>query len=243
MNKKNNVAICLKNITKQYIVHHEKPTLMEKLVKRHEEQFVALHNINLTINKGEKIGIIGPNGSGKTTLLKLIAGICTPTSGTIETHGKIVSLIDLDAGFHPDLTGEQNVYLSGILLGMTKKEVEDRYNKIVTFAHIEQFMDVPLYTYSKGMKLRLGFSVAIHTNPDILIMDEDMTVGDKDFQIQTYKIMKHYLNSKKTLIVATHWIGYLQKNCQKIVMIKNGEIHRVGGREVLSMYEPHPFLN
>ena len=195
----NQIAIKLTGVSKLYTIHHEKPTLVEKMVKGREERFLALNDVSLTIKKGEKIGIIGPNGSGKTTLLKIIAGITTPTSGMIETHGKIVSLIDLEAGFHPDLTGEQNIYLNGMLLGMSKKEIRKMFNAIIRFADIGKFIDAPLFMYSSGMKLRLGFAVAVHANPDILILDEGFSVGDKKFQEKCNEKIDQLFRIKKTI--------------------------------------------
>ena len=195
--KSSDIAIQLTNVSKKYEIHHEKPTLVEKFVKGRNETFWALQNINLTINKGERIGIIGPNGSGKTTLLKIIAGITTPSSGHVMTSGKVVSLIDLEAGFHPDLTGIQNIYLNGILIGLPKKIIDDRLSHIISFADIHQFIDAPMFTYSSGMALRLGFAVAVHANPDILILDESLTVGDKVFQQKAKKNSMSYFPNKK----------------------------------------------
>jgi teichoic acid transport system ATP-binding protein len=139
-----NISVSLKNITKIYELHHEKPTLVEKFIKSKNERYTALNNISLNIKRGEKIGVLGPNGSGKTTLLKIIAGITSPTSGIIKTSGKVVSLIDLEAGFHADLTGYQNIYLNGLLIGMTKDSVESKIKSIIDFADIRQFIDTPL---------------------------------------------------------------------------------------------------
>src|SRR5690606_20463507 len=129
-----------------------------------------------------KIGIIGPNGAGKTTLLKIISGITTPTGGSVVVRGRVASLIELTAGFHPELTGEENVFLNGLIIGMTRKEIEKKYKKIATFSGLGKFMSTPLYTYSSGMALRLGFSIAVHSNPDILILDETVAVGDESFR-------------------------------------------------------------
>ena len=159
MKHKNTFAVKLTNISKHYIIHHEKPTLVERVINGKNEKFKALDNINLEVKKGEILGIVGPNGSGKTTLLKIIAGITSPTTGKVKTSGRVVSLIDLEAGFHPELTGEQNIYLNGMLLGMSRKSISQKLRKIIEFADIGQFADAQLFTYSQGMKLRLGFSV------------------------------------------------------------------------------------
>ena len=227
MRTNNNIAIQLTNVSKRYTIHHEKPTLVEHLVQGRHEELWALKDINITINKGEKVGIIGPNGSGKTTLLKIIAGITTPTTGTLETHGKIVSLIDLEAGFHPDLTGIDNVYLNGMLLGMKKEEISRKLDEIISFADIGQFIDAPLFTYSSGMKLRLGFSVAIHADPDTLILDENISAGDADFQKKSSVKIQNFFKQGKTVIVVSHWLEFIKKNCQRILIMNKGEIVRV----------------
>ncbi len=220
----NNISIKLTNISKRYTIHHEKPTLSEKIIKGKDEEFWALKKINLIIKKGEKVGIIGPNGSGKTTLLKIIAGITTPTSGLVETYGKIVSLIDLEAGFHPDLSGIENIYLNGLLLGMRKREITKKIKKIITFADIHQFIDAPLFTYSSGMKLRLGFSIAVHADPDILVLDEHLSAGDQNFQQKSFKRIQHLFKQKKTIIVVSHRLQLIEKACQRILLIKKGKI-------------------
>lgn len=225
---KNDIAIRLTGVSKKYTIHHEKPTLVEKLVRGRDEEFWALNDINLTIRKGERVGIIGPNGSGKTTLLKIIAGITTPTAGTIETHGKIVSLIDLEAGFHPDLTGIQNIYLNGMLLGMKREEIDRKLKKIIAFADIGQFIDAPLFTYSSGMKLRLGFAVAVHADPDILILDEGLSVGDADFQKKSQYAIKKFFKKGKTILVATHIIEFIKRNCHRVLDVQRGAVVKNG---------------
>jgi ABC-type polysaccharide/polyol phosphate transport system ATPase subunit len=222
--KNKKIAIRLTNVSKEYIIHHEKPTLVEKFIKGKNEQFVALDKISLDIYQGEKIGLIGPNGSGKTTLLKIISGITTPTSGSIETFGRTISLIDLEAGFHPDLTGYQNIFLNGLIMGMTRNDIGHNLHSIIEYADIHQFIDAPLFTYSAGMKLRLGFSIAIHSNPDNLILDENLGVGDKNFRDKTQKTLQKMFKQGKTFVLATHWTDYIRENCNKIVMLNNGKI-------------------
>jgi len=225
MVKNKDIAIQLKNITKQYVVHHEKPTFTEQLLSRSEKQvFTALDDVSLTIHKGESIGIIGPNGSGKTTLLKIIAGIATPTSGTVTVNGRVVSLIDLEAGFNPELTGEENIYLNGLIIGMRRKEIEKQFKKIVRFADIGTFIDAPLYTYSQGMKLRLGFSIAIHANPDILILDEGMAVGDEKFRQKSGERIQKFFKEGKTVLMVSHWKIVLTTYCSKFFSISKGKI-------------------
>lgn len=231
------IAIELKNVSKTYTIHHEKPTLVETLGGKNRETFTALDHVSLTIKKGERVGIIGPNGSGKTTLLKIIAGITTPTSGTVKTHGRIVSLIDLEAGFHPDLTGIQNIFLNGMLLGMKKEEIDGKLKRIINFADIGTFIDAPLYTYSNGMKLRLGFAIAVHVNLNILILDEEaLSVGDKIFNHKYKKEIENFSRKNKTIIVVSHWLQYIKKNSKHILLMQKGKIIEGGGKLIISKY-------
>ena len=218
-------VIKLTDVSKRYTVRHEKPTLVEQVFKRNQtRKFLALTNINLNINKGEKIGLVGSNGSGKTTLLKIINGITKPTLGTVETHGKVVSLIDLTAGFHPELSGEENIYLNAMLLAMKKESVRKKFKAIVRFADIGSFIDAPLYTYSEGMKLRLGFSIAVYSNPDILVLDEVMSVGDQNFRNKSFAKIKKFYNEGKTIILTSHWENYISENCNRVIWIDKGKI-------------------
>ncbi|OGM56084.1 hypothetical protein A3E15_03690 [Candidatus Woesebacteria bacterium RIFCSPHIGHO2_12_FULL_42_9] len=224
----NSTVITLTEVTKSYTIHHEKPTLVEHLINGRNESFNALEDINLEIKKGEKIGIIGPNGSGKTTLLKIIAGITSPTMGIVKTSGMIVSLIDLEAGFHPDLTGEQNIYLNGMLLGMGKKEISGRIKKIINFADIGRFIDAPLFTYSEGMKLRLGFSVVVHSDPDIILLDENLGVGDEEFRKKSFNKIQEFFRKGISIIIVSHYLDFIKKYCNRAIWLDNGVIKRDG---------------
>ncbi|MCL4383827.1 ABC transporter ATP-binding protein [Patescibacteria group bacterium] len=229
--------IDLQNVTKVYKLHHEKPTFSDHFLSKTKwESFSALNNINLEIGKGEKMGIIGVNGSGKTTLLKVIAGITTPTRGKVSVKGKVVSLINLGAGFHPDLTGEENLFLNGMLIGMKKDEIKEKYKSILDFAEIEHFIDAPLYTYSDGMKLRLAFSVAIYSEPDILLLDEVIAAGDKYFQEKSFKKLEDMFRQDKTIIVVSHLLQFLKGYCDKVAWIDKGEIKKVDGISLLKEY-------
>ncbi len=232
----NTIAVQLLNIKKEYSIHHEKPTLVEKFIRSNNERFIALHNINLTIAKGERIGIVGPNGSGKTTLLKIIAGITAPTKGSVKTQGNIVSLIDLQAGFHPDLSGYKNIFLNGLLLGMEKKEIEAKCHSIIEFADIHQFIDAPMFTYSSGMALRLGFAIAIHADPDILLFDEGLSVGDKNFQKKSSKKIQALMKKKLTVVIVSHQMTLMKKLCSRFVILQNGSILSDGPKSTLSRY-------
>jgi len=233
---KNKTAIQLTAVYKKYILHHQKPTLAESLFKKRED-FWALKNINLKVKKGEKLGIIGPNGAGKSTLLKIICGITIPTKGTVKTKGKIASLIELSAGFHPDLTGEENIYINGLLLGMTKKQVKKNFSKIINFSGIKKFIDAPLHTYSSGMMARLGFSVAVHSNADILIIDEVITAGDEKFKKKAYQKMQQFFKAKKTVLFVSHNWRAIKKLCSRTLWLDKGKVKALGkSKKVVKKY-------
>lgn len=219
-------AIELIGVNKTYEIHHDKPTLMEKIMKGKHETFQAIPYLDFTVWKGETVGLIGPNGSGKTTLLKMIAGITSPTSGKILRHGKVVSLIDLEAGFHEDLSGVQNIQVNGMLLGLSRTFIHSSLKSIIRFADIGNFIDVPLYTYSAGMKLRLGFAIAVHTNPDIIILDESMAVGDGNFYQKVRQKIQEFHRAHKTLVIASHNIPEVYATCSRIIHIEHGIIKK-----------------
>jgi len=233
---KKNTAIKLTGVSKTYELHHERPTLVEKFVNGRNETFWALKNINVSIYKGERVGIIGPNGSGKTSLLKIIVGITSPSRGVVTTHGKIVSLIDLMAGFHPDLAGYDNIFLNGMLLGMDKQEITKKLDKIIAFADIKQFIDSPLFTYSSGMALRLGFAIAVHANPDILLLDENMSTGDKAFQKKSQAKLRTFFKKGKTILIASHNMNFINQNCHRILLMTKGKLAGDGNRRMFHKY-------
>lgn len=236
------IAVELKNVTKTYTLHHEKPTFIENVIKNgHQEQFAALKNTDIKIVEGERVGIVGANGSGKTTLLKIIAGITSVDSGLVKNKGKVVSLIDLGAGFHPDLTGEENIFLNGLVIGMTKQEIKQQFNNIIKFADIDQFIDAPLYTYSAGMRLKLGFSIAVHSDPDILLIDEGFAVGDENFREKARKKNIEFKKQGKTLVMVGHWLWELGKSCDRFLWLDNGEVIKSGGKSLLVEYQKYHF--
>ena len=235
--KKNNPAIKLSHVSKIYQLHHEKPTLVENIFRHgHLEKFTALNDINLEVAKGEKIGIIGGNGSGKTTLLKIISGIATPNKGKVQTCGKLVSLIDLSAGFHPELTGIENIYQNAMLIGMDRNIIKGKLSEIIEFADIRGFIDAPMYTYSAGMQLRLGFSIAIAADPEILLLDEGIAVGDENFQRKSGKKIEEFYKQKKTIILVSHWLEHLKEHCQRIIWMEDGKIKADGNLRILDDY-------
>lgn len=230
-------AVKLTKVSKRYTLHHEKPTLVESLISRKKnEEFWALRDISLEVKKGERVGIIGPNGSGKTTLLEIISGITTPTTGSVTVNGKIVSLIELEAGFQPDLTGEENIFLNGILVGLTKKDIHKKLNQIVSYAGLKKFIDVPLYMYSLGMKLKLGFSVLVHSDPDILIIDENFGVGDVSFRKKLDVTLKSMAKKGVTFVMVSHHRQPLENLVDKVVLLEKGEVKKQGNKKVFLIY-------
>lgn len=203
-----------------------------------KNEFWALDDVSFAVKKGETLGIIGPNGSGKTTLLKLLNGIFWPDKGKITVKGKMGALIQVGAGFHPLLTGRENVYLNAAILGMTKKEVDERFDSILEFADIGDFIDAPVKFYSSGMFVRLGFAVAVHCEPDVLLVDEVLAVGDINFQRKCFKRMKELFSSGTSIIFVTHNLFTLGGLCDQTILLNNGRIHTIGDTEkVVEVYE------
>lgn len=226
-----NIAISVKNIKKNFILPHEKTTSIKsgvlgafKKQRRTNDVQNALKGVSFDIKEGEFFGILGRNGSGKSTLLKMLAGIYQPTDGSIDIEGKLVPFIELGVGFNPELTGRENVYLNGALLGFSKKEIDDRYEDIVEFAELEEFMDQKLKNYSSGMQVRLAFSVATRAEADILLVDEVLAVGDADFQRKCYDFFKSLKKTGKTVVFVTHDMGAVKEYCDKAVLIDSGKI-------------------
>jgi ABC-type polysaccharide/polyol phosphate transport system ATPase subunit len=191
---------------------------------RSYEKFKALDDVSFDVEQGEMVGIIGSNGSGKSTLLKMLVGTTKPTSGRIRTKGKISALIELGAGFHPEISGRENVYINGIMLGLSKKEISARFDDIVRFAELEDFIESPVKKYSYGMYMRLGFSVAIHVNPDILLIDEVLAVGDEAFVHKCIERIKDFKARKKTIVIVTHSLYLAETLCDRAVWIEKGKV-------------------
>jgi ABC-2 type transport system ATP-binding protein len=223
-----NGTITLSGVSKLFFKQEQK-TFKEFLPalfagKKTREWFWALRDINIAIKPGETVGIMGPNGSGKSTLLKLIAGVSRPTEGKIETSGRVAPLIELAAGFHPELTGRENVFLNGIILGMSRKEVEAKFKEIVDFAELWDFIDSPVKHYSSGMYVRLAFSVAVHTEPDILLLDEILAVGDVKFQAKCFAKMRDFKKKDVTIILVSHDERQVRSFCQRIITIDHSKL-------------------
>ena len=204
--------------------------LTRSLIKnlRPDETFTALNDVSVTVPKGQTLGVIGRNGSGKSTLLKLVAGISKPSTGSVRVDGRISALIELGAGFHPEISGRENVFINGIMLGLTKREVARRFDEIVEFAEMKEFIDAPVKTYSSGMYMRLGFAVAIHVDPDVLLVDEVLAVGDEGF---THKCLDKFAEFKrrgKTILLVTHSLGLVERFCDEALWLDRGRIKGSG---------------
>lgn len=201
------------------------------------EVLVALDDVSLTVPRGVTLGIIGPNGSGKSTLLKIIAGITRPNRGTVRVNGRVSALIELGAGFHPELSGRENIVINGIMLGLSRREVRERMDDIIRFAELEEFIDNPVRTYSSGMFMRLGFSVSVHVDPDILLVDEVLAVGDEAFAHKCLERMFAFKRAGKTIVLVTHALGLVEELCDVAVWLKKGRIQYVGDpREAVGRY-------
>lgn len=239
MNKEN--AIEVRSMYKDFKLIYDKPyTLKERLVFWNKTK-VGVHNvlknINLDIKKGETVALIGTNGSGKSTLLKLMTKILYPNKGTVETNGKLTSLLELGAGFHQDFTGRENIYFNASIFGLTRKEIESRVDEIIEFSELGSFIDNPVRTYSSGMYMRLAFSVAINVDADILLIDEILAVGDAHFQEKCFKKLDELKNSDKTIVIVSHSLGPVRKLCDRGVWIYEGEVRKDGPiDEVLDEY-------
>jgi ABC-type polysaccharide/polyol phosphate transport system ATPase subunit len=193
-----------------------------------EETFQAVKDVTVAVPKGRTLGVIGRNGSGKSTLLKLVAGITKPTSGTVQVDGRISALIELGAGFHPEISGRENVFINGIMLGLTKREITRRFDEIVEFAEMEDFIDAPVKTYSSGMYMRLGFAVAIHVDPDVLLVDEVLAVGDEGFTHKCLDKFSEFKRRGKTILLVTHSLSLVERFCDEALWLDAGEKKGMG---------------
>lgn len=231
-NKKNDIAIDVNHVTKTFKLYSDKPqTLKERLVrgwKNKTEERVVLKNINLEIKKGETVALIGVNGSGKSTLLKLMTKIIYPNKGTLKTYGKLTSLLELGAGFHPDFTGRENIYFNAAIFGLTKKEIDERLQDIIEFSELGDFIDSPVRTYSSGMYMRLAFSVAINVDAEILLIDEILAVGDQHFQDKCFAKLEELAKSKMTIVIVSHSLDSIKKLCNRAIWINEGVVARDG---------------
>jgi len=226
--------VVLENVTVQYRVPKERiGTLKEYAIRALQRRlefvnFLALKDVNLTIYRGEVLGIIGNNGAGKSTMLKVISRVLRPTKGRVALYGKIAPLLELGAGFHPELSGRENVYLNGALLGYNQAEMDEVFESIVDFAELRDFIDAPVRTYSSGMYARLGFAVATARVPEILIVDEILSVGDESFQKKSNDLMQKFQRQGATVLIVSHNLNKIQEMCQRVAWLSRGELKMIG---------------
>lgn len=234
--------VSVKNIRKEFVLSHSGAASLKTLLlwwkKRRVEQLVALKDLNLEIRKGECVALVGRNGAGKSTLLSLLSRIYKPTSGTIEVSGKLAPLLELGAGFHPDLTGVENVVFNGVILGLTRKQVYDRMDNIIEFAELRRHIDAPVRTYSSGMLARLGFSVAVHVDAEILIVDEVLAVGDYAFEQKCYARIDAFRKDGGTILFVSHNMESVKRVADRCVWLKDGKVEMDGDPEtVIAAYQ------
>ena len=235
------IVIDVKNVSKQFNVYFDKAnTLKERIIfwkRNNHEVRKVLNNINVQIKKGETVALIGVNGSGKSTLLKLMTKIIYPNEGEIEVNGKLTSMLELGAGFHPDFSGMENIYFNASIFGLSKKEIDNRLEQIIDFSELKDYIDNPVRTYSSGMYMRLAFSIAINVDADILLIDEILSVGDKHFQDKCFKKMQELKKEGKTIVLVTHDLGSARNLCDRTIWLSNGRIRLDGkSEEVLDEY-------
>jgi ABC-2 type transport system ATP-binding protein len=220
--------ISVSNVSKKFVLHKHK-SLKERIVnsgtaKRHREEFWALRDIDLNVEAGSTIGLVGHNGSGKSTLLKVIGGIIEPTTGSVKRRGRMAALLELGAGFHPDLTGRENVYLNAAILGLNQREIDKYFDAIVDFSGIEDFIDTQVKFYSSGMYVRLAFAVAVHVDPDLLLVDEVLAVGDEPFQAKCMDKIREFQREGRTIVVVSHSAAQISRLCDRVVVMNHGEM-------------------
>jgi len=232
------IAISVENVEKSFKIYKDKGfTLKERILFfKSRNAYVKnniLRGISFDIEKGDILGIVGKNGSGKSTLLKLITKIIYPDSGNIEINGKVSSLIELGAGFHPDMTGRENIYINASIYGLTKKEIDSKLDTIIKFSELEEFIDSPIRTYSSGMYMRLAFSVAINVEAEILLIDEILSVGDANFQAKCFRKMQELKDSGITIVIVSHDLHTMKELCNKVIWIESGKIKENGNADIV----------
>jgi ABC-type polysaccharide/polyol phosphate transport system ATPase subunit len=224
-------AIEVADVSKRFRVYREKPTSLKQRIlsgRTRAEDFWALRDVSFEVAQGGTMGLIGNNGSGKSTLLKVIAGILRPTAGRVRERGRIAGLIELGAGFHPELTGRENVYLNASFLGLSRAETDRVYDDIVAFAELEEFMDTAVKFYSSGMLVRLGFACAVHVDPEIILIDEVLAVGDEGFQARCLDKVRSFQRDGRSIVIVTHALDQIRQLCDHAVMLDHGRVHAIG---------------
>ncbi|MBI5971170.1 MAG: ABC transporter ATP-binding protein, partial [Deltaproteobacteria bacterium] len=237
----NEIVITVKNLSKSYRMYNTPAERLKELVhpfkKKYHKEFWALQDVSFEVKKGESIGIIGRNGSGKSTLLQVLCGVLQPTSGTVAVRGRVSALLELGAGFSPEFTGRDNVYMNGALMGISREEMDERFHNIAEFADIGDFIEQPVKTYSSGMYVRLAFACAVNVEPDILIVDEALAVGDAYFQAKCYEKIRGFQSNGGTVVFVTHDLSTVTHICTKAVLFDNGKVVQNGKpRDVVNLY-------
>jgi ABC-type polysaccharide/polyol phosphate transport system ATPase subunit len=228
------MIIKVENLWKSFPMHRDRPGFKEfiinapRFLKNDKNRFWALKGVSFSVNKGECLGIIGRNGAGKSTLLSLLLAVAYPTKGRVEVNGKKTPLLELGAGFHPDLTGIENIIINGVLLGQTEEEIRSRLDEIIAFSELGEFINMPIRTYSSGMLMRLAFSIAIHTSPEVLLIDEILAVGDESFQRKSGKALLDLIKGGVTTVYVSHSMEAIKKICDKAIWLEQGEIRAEG---------------
>ncbi len=224
-------AIAVEDVSKKFRLFRDRPTSLKARVlsgRSRAEDFWALRDVSFDVREGSTLGLIGHNGSGKTTILKIVAGILRPTSGVVRQRGRLAALLELGAGFHPELTGRENVYLNASFLGLSRKETDAAYEGIVDFAELEDFMENQVKFYSSGMLVRLGFAVAVHVDPEVLLIDEVLAVGDEAFQAKCIDRVRTFQHEGRTIVLVTHALDTVRAICDRAVMLHHGKVHALG---------------
>ncbi len=234
-------AITVNSVSKSFRLYHERNRYIKAALLRGRraryEEFWALQDVSFEVEHGATLGIIGSNGSGKSTMLKCLTGIYHPEKGSISIDGSVVALLELGAGFHAELSGRENVFLNGAILGMSKKDIERQFDSIVEFAGVERFIDIPVKDYSSGMTVRLGFSIAAHVEPEILLIDEILSVGDQAFQRKSSEKIEQFRREGRTIVVVSHGLGSVQQLCQEVIWLEKGVLKQRGpAAEVIAAY-------
>jgi ABC-2 type transport system ATP-binding protein len=238
------IAVSVQNVSKHFRIYHERNQSIKQMVLRRRrgiyEEFWALSDVSVDIPQASTYGLIGENGSGKSTLLKCMARILVPDEGSVTTVGSISALLELGAGFHPELSGRENVFLNGAILGISSKELNRKFDEIVAFSGIERFIDTPVKNYSSGMYVRLGFSIAINVSPDVLLVDEVLAVGDAEFQMRCSQKFQELKSSGCTIVVVSHSMEMIRSLCDSAAWLEHGTLRGTGpAKEVIGSYMRH----
>jgi ABC-2 type transport system ATP-binding protein/lipopolysaccharide transport system ATP-binding protein len=230
-------AICLEGISKRYYLRSQRPEDLKTTILHlpsflygdsNRKAFWALDDVSFSVKRGESIGIVGPNGSGKSTLLKIMADLARPTGGNISVNGRVSALLELGAGFHPQITGRENAILNAVLLGLSRREAEDVLGDIIAFSELGDFIDEPMRTYSSGMYIRLGFSVAVHVQADVLLVDEVLAVGDAEFQQKCFDHIERLRAKGVTIVLVSHDLGSVTRFCERAILLHHGKVQVEG---------------